>query len=242
MVTNYLLIINIVVYILLMLTGEFLGDFLPLNFYLWLPETIFSFKIWEFVTYMFIHDLSSILHIAFNMLALVMFGKEIERHIGHVNFLIFYFVCGIGAGLIQMITQFVQLIFASINNNYSILEVIAVSKVNPTILFSADVVPVVGASGAIFGLLFAYAKLFPERELAIYGIIPMKAKYFVMVFGGLELVLGLSGIGRVAHFAHLGGIVFGWIYFKYLIYPVNDLVRKKFLNLERFFMKKSNGY
>ena len=123
MVTNYLLIANIAVYLILMLFGEFLGDFLPLNFYLWLPETIFNFKIWEFVTYMFIHDLSSILHIAFNMIALVMFGREIERYIGHVNFLVFYFVCGIGAGLIQMATQMIQLFYASTNNGFEILEV-----------------------------------------------------------------------------------------------------------------------
>jgi len=242
MVTTYLLIINVAVYVILMLSQSFLGDFMYLNLYLWLPETIFHLKIWELFTYMFIHDLSGFGHIFFNMFALMMFGKEIENYIGHVNFLMFYLFTGIGAGLFQMAVQMVQLIYVTIQNGLNLSEIILMSQHNPMMLVDAGIVPVVGASGAIFGLLFAYAKLFPERQLLMFFVIPMKAKQAVIIFGGLELVLGFSNIGRVAHFAHLGGLLFGWFYFTYLIKPANGLIRKKFLNLERFFIKKENGY
>ena len=244
MVANYLMIINIAVYVLLMLVTNLVPGLyhnIATNLFLWLPETVFNFKIWELFTYMFIHDLAGLGHIFFNMFALMMFGREIESYIGHVNFLFFYLFAGVGAGLVQMAVQFIQLIYASSVNGYSLTDIMLMSKSNPVILMSADIVPVVGASGAIFGLLLAYGRLFPDREILLFFMIPMRAKQAVIVFGVIELALGFSGVGRVAHFAHLGGLLFGWIYFTYLIHPANQLIRKKFLNLERFFMKKANG-
>lgn len=141
-----------------------------------------NFHPWQLVTYMFMHG--SFSHILFNMLALWMFGVEIENYWGSNRFLIYYMTTGIGAGLLQI------LIFP----------------------YSA----VVGASGAVYGVLLAFGMMFPDRIIFVSFIVPMKAKYFVILYGAIELFSGVFGAGgNVAHFAHLGGMIFGFILIKY---------------------------
>ena len=129
------------------------------------------------------HATDGISHILFNMLALWMFGREMEHVMGSRRFTIFWFVCVIGAGLTQLI--------------------VSVITGQPSIT--------VGASGGVFGLLLAFAMTFPNRMIVLLiPPIPMKAKYFVLIYGLITLYLGFSGgAARVAHFAHLGGMIFG---------------------------------
>ncbi len=140
--------------------------------------------IWQAVTYMFLHG--GFFHILFNMFALWMFGSEIEREWGGKEFLKYYFLTGIGAGLLTYLSS------------------------------PRSIIPTVGASGAIFGLLVAYGLMFPDRIILVSFIFPMKARHFVILFGVMEFFYCLSrtqdGIG---HFAHVGGMLIGFIYLKY---------------------------
>ena len=154
-----------------------------------------KFFIWQFVSYMFFHALS-ITHVLFNMLLLWWLGSELEQRWGSRFFLLYYMVCGVGAGLIYtlILTSYQLVIGGS----------------------SAWGVPVVGASGAVFGLLLAYGIIFGERVIHFMMIFPMKAKFFVMILAGIELVTVLNaGVGsdsNVANLAHLGGLVSGYIF------------------------------
>ncbi len=141
-----------------------------------------SFAPWQLLSYGFLHG--SLTHLAFNMWALYMFGPAIEYAFGRRRFLMYYLVCAAGAGLIQLVV-------ATASGQYY---------------------PTVGASGAIFGLLLAFGLMFPNRMvMLIFPPIPMKAKWFVLVIGGLELLMGVTGtMPQVAHFAHLGGMLFGF--------------------------------
>lgn len=142
-----------------------------------------SFYPWQLVTYMFLHG--GFFHLLLNMFALWMFGVELENIWGQKRFLIYYFVCGIGAGLCNIL---IAPLFGSVG-------------------------PTVGASGAIYGILVAFGYLFPNRNIYIYGLIPVKAKYLVIIYMLLELFSAGGGANDgVAHFAHLGGGVIGLIY------------------------------
>jgi membrane associated rhomboid family serine protease len=148
---------------------------------LWPPGP--DFWPWQLVTYMFMHG--GFLHLFFNMLALWMFGMELENTWGSRKFLIFYMLCGIGAGVANM------------------LVAIPLGMTAPT----------VGASGAVFGVMIAFAMLFPDRPIYLYFLFPIRAKYLVAVWIGLELLLGVTGSSDgVAHFAHLGGAAVGFLY------------------------------
>ncbi|MGH7682267.1 MAG: rhomboid family intramembrane serine protease, partial [Candidatus Eiseniibacteriota bacterium] len=139
--------------------------------------------LWQGVTYLFLHG--GFFHILFNMLALWMFGTELEGLWGTQRFARFYFATGIGAALCS------------------------------TIVSPNSTIPIIGASGAIYGLLAAYGILFPDRILLLYLVIPIKAKYFVLILGAIAFWFSLtSGGGGVAHVAHLGGMLFGWLYLK----------------------------
>ena len=133
---------------------------------------------------MFLHDPSSLFHLFFNMFALWMFGAAIENIMGSKRFLSLYLVSGIGAGIIHLIVTYAQL---------------------------SSPVPVVGASGAIYGILFAYAYYFPNQPIYLYFFIPVKAKYLMAGLILIDLFSGLTGGGDVAHFAHLGGVLSGWL-------------------------------
>lgn len=145
----------------------------------------YGFHIWQPVTYMFLHG--SFGHLFFNMFALWMFGAEIENYWGTRHFTTYYFICGIGAALIN--------ILATLGDPY----------------------PTIGASGAIFGVLLAFGMMFPDRYIFLYFLVPVKTKYFVAGYAFIEFISGLGnqsmGSGsNIAHFAHLGGMLFGFIY------------------------------
>lgn len=130
---------------------------------------------WQLITYMFMHG--GLDHLLFNMFALWMFGSVLENYWGWKRFLFYYMVCGIGAGLINLLVPGWAL--------------------------------TVGASGAIYGLLLAFGMTFPNEYIYFYFLIPIKAKWFVTIFAVVELLEGFFSTGNVAHFAHLGGMVFG---------------------------------
>ncbi|MDE6070324.1 MAG: rhomboid family intramembrane serine protease [Alistipes sp.] len=138
------------------------------------------FHSYQFVTYMFLH--ADFEHLFFNMFGLWMFGRTLEYELGSKRFLVFYMVCGVGAALIQ--------------------AAIAWGLHEPMTL--------VGASGAIMGVLLAFGVLHPNAVIMLlFPPIPMKAKWFVVVYGVIELLLGWRGVGNVAHFAHVGGMLWG---------------------------------
>ena len=155
-----------------------------LNFALWpLGSPFPSFLPWQLITYGFLHG--DIMHIAFNMFMLWMFGRELELILGPRRFLTYYLTCVVGAGTIQLL--------------------VAASQ--------GGVYPTIGASGGVFGLLLLFGMMFPNRMiLMIFPPIPMKAKYMVVLFGLLELYFGVSGRSPgIANFAHLGGMLFGFL-------------------------------
>lgn len=144
------------------------------------------FAPWQLVTYGFLHG--DMWHIFFNMFALWMFGRDLERIMGAQRFLIYYFTCVIGAAIVQLLVAAIQ----------------------------GGMYPTIGASGGVFGILLAYGMAFPNNTvMLLIPPIPMKAKYFVIVFGVLELVLGVSGASPIAHFAHLGGMLFGYLLLRF---------------------------
>lgn len=146
-----------------------------------------GFMPWQLVTYSFLHEGFS--HIALNMLGLVMFGSDVERVWGRSRFLTYYFTCVVSAGLTQLAFSWI----------------------------TGSPYPTVGASGGVFGILLAFALLFPKRTvLLILPPIPMPAWLFVTLYGVIELVQGVSGTqAGVAHFAHLGGMLGGWLLIRY---------------------------
>ena len=156
------------------------------------PESEY-FHPYQFITYMFMHG--GFWHIALNMLALWMFGSEIEMYWGKGKFLGYYIVCGLGAAILNCIVTYMQLY---------------VFKVHGPVYINA---PMLGASGAIYGILLAYGMMFPNRELLmLFFPVPIKAKYMVFIWAGLELLSGGFGAGDgIAHFAHLGGMLTGFI-------------------------------
>ena len=179
-----LLIANGLVFVLQQLNQEFMY----INFALW-PATDprSPFALWQILTYGFLHG--NLTHIAFNMFALWMFGRELEWLMGSQRFLIYFLVCVVGAALVQLLVAG----------------------------FQGGLYPTVGASGGVFGILLAYGLTFPNRiVMLLFPPIPMKAKYFVLFYGLLELYLGVSGNAPgVANFAHLGGMLFGFLLLQY---------------------------
>jgi membrane associated rhomboid family serine protease len=172
---------NVLVYFLQILSKGALDEI----FELWPLQSIdgqSNFHLWQIVTYSFLHSTDYITHLLFNMLGLWMFGAEIERYVGPRRLLACYFASVVTAALSQLFI--------------------------PT-LFGAPPAPVVGASGGVFGLLLAYAFLFPRRKvIPLFPPIPMPAWLFATLYAGVELFLGVTGtLSGVAHFAHLGGMV-----------------------------------
>ena len=140
-----------------------------------------QFHIWQIVTYAFLHSTGNLSHLLFNMFGLWMFGGEIERYVGPVRLLACYFASVVTAALTQLFVP---------------------------MLLGAPPAPTIGASGGVFGLLLAYAIMFPKRRVAVYFVIPMPTWLFATLYAGLELFLGVTGSqSGVAHFAHLGGMV-----------------------------------
>jgi membrane associated rhomboid family serine protease len=153
------------------------------------------FEVWQPVTYMFLHGGFS--HIFFNMFALWMFGRGLEEEMGSRRFLIYYFVCGVGAALVQLGMAEVDIM--NMNTQYEV--------------WNYMLTPTVGASGAVFGLLLAFGMLHPNATIMLLiPPIPMKAKWFVVIYGVIELLLIIfQAQDGIAHFAHLGGMFWGWL-------------------------------
>jgi len=195
---KYLLLINVGIFVL-----EFLWSSELIYFFGLTPALVKKGFIWQPVTYMFLHG--GWFHILINMFVLWMFGCEIERTWGTREFVKYYFITGIGAGLFTFILSF---------NSH---------------------IPTIGASGAIFGILVAFALMFPDRLIYLYFIFPVKAKYLVIFFAVMEFLASFrhtsDGIG---HFAHLGGMVIGYLYIK------TDLRIPTFFRLSSYLTRLSN--
>lgn len=186
-----------------------------------------DFQPWQLVSYMFMHG--SFMHLFFNMFALWMFGNTLENHWGPKRFLIYYMITGIGAGIIQIAVAHFRLM--PLYSEISAEDLNLVLNQGAEILqrgqnFSEPVAGkinllvnsvTVGASGAVFGILLAFGMLFPNTMLYIYFAIPIKAKWFVILYGAVELYSGIANSqgDNVAHFAHLGGMLFGFILIKF---------------------------
>jgi membrane associated rhomboid family serine protease len=200
-------------------------DWLGLHY--WLSD---KFNPAQLITYMFLHDTSSFSHIFFNMFGLWMFGKNIEMFWGAKRFLIFYFVTGIGAGIIQELTWMIDYVpMVNAINEYASSK--DISQLMPYLknIQENTIIPIdqlmdfktqilnqpitVGASGALFGILLAFAMLFPQaRMFMIFIPIPIRAPYFVAFYALAELFMGIGGnADGIAHYAHLGGMLFGLI-------------------------------
>lgn len=167
-----------------------------------------DFQPFQLVTYMFMHG--NFAHLFFNMFALWMFGNTLERIWGPNRFLLFYFICGIGAGLTQELVQYIQYVTTLqdyANENMS-GHIIPMSEY-------LNMLTTVGASGAVYGILLAFGMMFPNSTIYIYFAIPLKAKWFVLIYGIIELFSGFTSVDNVAHFAHVGGMLFGLILILY---------------------------
>jgi len=224
-VVKNLLIINVIV-LLAQSALPAVGFDLIDNFALYFIKSE-NFNIFQYVTYMFMHG--GFTHLFFNMFALWMFGRVLESVWGPKRFLTFYMVTGIGAALIHTLVNYIH--FTSLKNELSpdMYEMVlndgerlwSQGKVfTDEAMKSLQILlytPTVGASGAVFGILLAFGMLFPNTQLMLlFPPIPIKAKYFVIMYGALELYLGLTRPGsNIAHFAHLGGMLFGFFMIKY---------------------------
>ncbi len=163
--------------------------------------------VFQFLTYMFLHG--STIHILFNMYALFLFGMPVEQVWGSKKFLIYFFLTGIGAG-------------------------ITIFLLNLILRGSGFVIPTIGASGAVFGVLLAFGVLFPNATILLFFFIPIRAKYLVILYGGIEFFLLISSGGQsgISHIGHLGGLLFGLIFFLF--------DRRRMLSLRRMRFKSQN--
>ena len=205
-VVKNLLIINVLIFLATVTLERFhidLTDLFGLHFF-----KASDFRIYQFVTYMFMH--ANFTHLFFNMFALWMFGNTLENLWGSQRFLLFYMVCGIGAGLCQEVVQYIQYTttladYTTVNTGSQII----------TMSTYLNMMNTVGASGAVYGLLLAFGMMFPDSRIYLYFLFPIKAKWFVIGYAVIELISGLGGADNVAHFAHLGGMLFGLLLILY---------------------------
>ena len=170
-----------------------------------------DFNILQLFTYMFLHDTHSFGHVFFNMFGVYMFGRILEQVWGPKRFLTFYLAAGLGAAVTQLLVWTYTISAFASANNLGFMQVIAN---DPSLNFFVTI----GASGSVFGILLAFAMLFPNVPLYLMFVpIPIKAKYFVVFYGLVELFLGVADFSgdSVAHFAHLGGMIFGFFLVKY---------------------------
>ncbi len=206
--THNLIIINVICYLLQLVLerqGIDLAQLLGLHFVL-APD----FHVHQLVSYMFLHG--SFTHLFFNMFSLWMFGRILEQNLSTKRFLLYYFVCGIGAGLCQELWQTADYF---IEGFYKYEMVNTGSSLIPMSSF-LNLWTTIGASGACYGVLLAFGMLYPnERIMLLIPPIPIKAKYFVAGYAAIELFSAYASNDNVAHFAHLGGMFFGWLLFRF---------------------------
>ena len=198
-VVKHLLIINAILFLATFTLNRFnidLSDYLGLHFFL-----AKDFMPYQLFTYMFMH--ANFEHIFFNMFALWMFGNTLENIWGSKRFLLFYIICGLGAAVSQEVVQFIDFEMRTDWQGLAIL--------NDGMREVLNTWNTVGASGAVYGLLLAFGMLFPNSRIYLYFLFPIKAKWFVIGYAVIELLSGFFTSGNVAHFAHLGGMLFGLI-------------------------------
>ena len=208
-VTKNIIIINVLFFLAMYVTPRYgidLTQTMGLHFFM-----ASDFKIYQLLTYMFMHG--NFAHILFNMFAVWMFGRIVESAWGSRRFLIYYLICGIGAGLFQEIVQYIDYVASGMQAYDSVDIGTAVIPMDTYL----NMLTTVGASGAVYGILLAFGLSYPEERLFIIPIpIPIKAKYFVIGYAVIELLSGLYGSNDgVAHFAHLGGMVVGFLLILY---------------------------
>jgi len=211
--TKNLLVINVLAFVAMLLLkstfGVDLNDLCGLHFFL-----ASDFHFYQLVTYMFMH--ANFQHILFNMFALWMFGCVVERVWGAKKFIFYYISCGIGAGLFQELAQLVQFYFIAEAQipGFAVADLLTVASNSNAVL---NLWTTVGASGAIYAILLAFGMIFPQERIFIFPLpIPIKGKWFVVICAAIELILALSTSGdNVAHLAHLGGMLFGYLMIKY---------------------------
>ncbi len=185
-VVKNLMIANAIIYLAIVLLPDFNSFAARYAVLYWFQSPLFHS--WQYITYMFMH--ASFSHLFFNMFALWMFGRTLEYELGSRRFLLYYIVCGVGAALVQMGVVW-------LTGDYGI--------------------QLLGASGAVMGLLLAFGVMHPNNIIMLMiPPIPMKAKYFVIAYAVLELFMGWRGYqSGVAHFAHVGGMLWGWLLLRY---------------------------
>jgi len=222
-VVKNLLIINAIMFLATWVfksRGIDLTNWLGLHYF-----TSSSFAIWQPVTYMFMHG--SFGHLFFNMFALWIFGAALENTWGEKKFLFYYMLCGIGAGMIQLLVLGLKIHSLSQNLPPDAIQMITENGrmvLNEGKNYLGDMgklnlainAVTVGASGSVFGLLLAFGMLYPNSMIYVYFLLPIKAKWFVIIYGAMELFFGVAGTNDgIAHFAHLGGMLFGLILILY---------------------------
>ena len=198
-VTRNLFLVNVLMFIATLINQNFMVG----TFAVFYPESPF-FRWWQPLTYMFMHG--NFWHIFVNMWALLMFGSALERAIGSKKFLIFFFVTGLGALLIHFGIQYLQV--------QSLVKAGALAQQS---LVNILRTPTLGASGALYGVQIGYAMLYPnDKWTLLFPPVTLKAKWFVLIFIGIELFTGVTGtMDGIAHFAHLGGALFGFLMILY---------------------------
>lgn len=213
-VIKTLLISNVALFLLAVFFGMFRIGSIPLaaiiNYVFALYPIGEGFQVWQLVTYMFMHG--GFTHLFFNMFALWMFGMELENEWGSKKFLLYYMVCGIGAGISNL---FVGPLFGPAG-------------------------PTVGASGAIYGVLLAFGLMYPDRPIFVYFLLPIRARYFVLLYIVLEVYAGVTGSSDgIAHFAHLGGAAVGFIF---LLFDANRIPWQSWIGGWRTRIVRPVGY
>nr|WP_221657456.1 rhomboid family intramembrane serine protease [Bacteroides salyersiae] len=219
-VTKNLIIINVLFYLGTIVAQSYgidLADYLGLHFFLGK-----DFNPAQLITYMFMHG--GFTHLFFNMFAVWMFGRILEQVWGPKRFLFYYILCGIGAGIIQEIVQYISLL-PDMAAGFKQVQLITGNYTDIPIQDYFNLMNTVGASGAVYAILLGFGMLFPNQQLFIFPLpFPIKAKYFVIGYALIELYSGFANNpnDNVAHFAHLGGMIFGFILIMYWKKKNND--------------------
>jgi membrane associated rhomboid family serine protease len=213
-VIKNLIIINVLMFLASLIFAPTMTEYLAMY-----PISSELFRPYQIITHMFMH--ANGFHIFFNMYALFMFGRDSELAMGAKKFLLFYFITGLGAVVLHQLAGYLELQYAI--SRLSTDELALFEKgltikgdLNLNYVYTVMNTPAVGASGAVYGVLVAFGMLYPNRVLMLlFPPIPIKAKYFVLIMGVIELYLGFQNNGNVAHFAHLGGALFGFLLINY---------------------------
>jgi membrane associated rhomboid family serine protease len=220
-VIKNLIIINVLMFFASQIFFPTMENYLAL-----FPVSSEAFRPYQIISHMFMHG--GVFHIFFNMYALFMFGRDTELAMGAKKFLLFYFITGLGAVFLHQLAGYIELQYAlqqlrpdeleRIHNEGLELIYRRLNFGEPTLKYANAALnaPAVGASGAVYGVLVAFGMLYPNRVLMLlFPPMPIKAKYFVLIMGAMEIYMGFTMNDNVAHFAHLGGALFGFLLILY---------------------------